>query len=338
MTRISVIVTCYNLGEYLHEALKSALTQTHPDLEVVLIDDGSTDPETIRVLDNLAPHPRLRVFRTANQGVARARNYGITQATGTYILPLDADDRIHPDYAARAAKILDANPDVAFVGCHYRTFGLRQVEYRPAAYRLPDMLVENVVPISSMFRRIAWEAVGGYCPELNSIEDWDLWIGMFERGYRGEVLPDILFEYRVRANSNLSHIRQPELYQQRLQLLYTRHAALYETYRADVLALKDLLFARQIAYTHWIEEQCRVWQQVAKERLALIEQHQRGAAAREQRRAWWLMQIRRVQRVLDTHPDPVSRARALTAGGWRVLRHRLMPYMRRVSARRKMPG
>jgi glycosyltransferase involved in cell wall biosynthesis len=333
MTRVSIIITCYNLGEYLPEALQSALAQTHPDLEVVLIDDGSTDPATIRVLDGLAPHPRLRVFRTANQGVARARNYGITQATGDYILPLDADDRIHADYAARAAAILDANPDVAFVGCHYRTFDLRQVEYRPAAYRLPEMLVENVVPISSMFRRSAWDEAGGYCPELNSIEDWDLWICMLERGWRGEVIPEILFEYRVRPNSNLSHIRKPEVYQQRMQLLYARHAGLFEQYRAEVLRLKDLQFAHQIAYAHWLEEQCREWQKVAEERLALIGQHN---SARERHRAWWLMQIRRVQRVLDAHPDPVSRARALTAGGWRVLRRRLMPYMRRITARQKM--
>ena len=334
MTRVSVIITCYNLGEYLPEALDSALAQTHSDLEVVLIDDGSTDPATIRVLDNLSPHPRLRVFRTANQGVARARNYGIAQATGDYILPLDADDRIHPEYAARAAAILDANPDVAFVGCHYRTFGLRQVEYRPEEYRLPDMLVENVAPVSSMFRRNAWQEIGGYCPELNSIEDWDLWIGMLELRQPGMVIPEILFEYRIRSNSNLSHIRQPELYQQRMRLLYTRHARLYEHYRAEVLALKDRQFALQNAYVHWLEGQCRNWQNVAEERLALLEQHKRYTAVYERRRVWWLMQMRRVQRVLDTHPDPISRVKALTAGGLRVLRRRLRAYMRRIAARK----
>lgn len=337
MTRVSVVITCYNLGEYLHEALNSALTQTHSDLEVVLIDDGSIDPATIRVVDGLAPHPRLRVFRTANQGVARARNYGITQATGAYILPLDADDRIHPEYAARAAAILDASPDVAFVGCHYRTFGLRQTEYRPAAYRLPDMLVENVAPISSMFRRSAWEVVGGYCPEMR-FEDWDLWLSFLGRGFGSAVIPECLFEYRVRQESRHGGNTQPEIYCDILATMYRRHARLFEQYRTEVLRLKDLQFAHQIGYVYWLEEQLRSWQKVAEERLALIEQHQRGAAARERRRVWWSMQIRRVQRVLDAHPDPVSRARALTAGGLRVLRRRLMPYMRRIGARRKMSG
>jgi len=334
MTRVSIVMTCYNLGEYLQEALDSALAQTHPDLEVLLIDDGSTDPATTTILDSLAPHPRLRVFRTTNQGVARARNFGIGQATGAYILPLDADDRILPEYVARAAAILDANPGVAFVGCHYRTFGLRQSEYRPAAYRLPDMLVENVAPVTSLFRRCVWEEVGGYCPELNSIEDWDLWIGMLERGYRGEVVPDILFEYRVRSNSNLSQIRQPELYQKRLQLLYARHAGLYEQYRAEVLALKDLLFAHQLAYTHWLEEQRCAWEQVAQERLEMIARYDRSLAVREQRRQWWRYQIGRVQRVLAQHPDPIHRMQALTKGGLRVLRRKLSPYLQRVSWRK----
>lgn len=330
MTRVSIIITCYNLGEYLQEALDSALRQTYPDLEVILVDDGSTDPETRRTIDQLAPHPRLRVFRTVNQGPSRARNYGISLATGAYILPLDADDRILPEYVARAAAILDADPGVAFVGCHYRTFGLRQSEYRPEAYRLPDMLVENVAPVASLFRRCAWEEVGGYCPELNQLEDWDLWIGMLERGGRGVVVPEILFEYRVRPNSNLSHVRQPALYQQRMQLLYARHAGLYEYYRADVLALKDLQFARQISYAHWLEEQCRAWEQVAQERLEIIMQCDRRLTVREQRRQWWSRQIQRVQRILAQHPDPVSRARALARGGLRVLRRKLASYLQRM--------
>lgn len=330
MTRVSVVVTCYNLGEYLQEALDSALKQTHPDLEVILVDDGSTDPETRRTIDQLAPHPRLRVFRTVNQGVARARNYGISLATGAYILPLDADDRILPEYAARAAVILDSDPGVAFVGCHYRTFGLRQSEYRPAAYRLPDMLVENVAPVASLFRRSVWEEVGGYCPELNSIEDWDLWISMLECGYRGEVLPDILFEYRVRSISNLSQIRQPELYQRRLQTLYTRHAGLYSQYQTEVLALKDLQFARQLAYAHWLEEQRRAWEQVAQERLDIIMRYDRSLDVRERQREWWRRQIQRVQCVLTQYPDPVSRARALARGSLRVLRRKLAPYLQRI--------
>lgn len=323
MTRVSVIITCYNLGAFLLEALNSALGQSHPDCEVLLVDDGSSDPETIAVLDRLLVHPRLRVLRSANQGVARARNYGISEASGEYILPLDADDRIHDEYVARAAAILDTHPEVGFVGCHYRIFGLREAEYRPEAYCLPDMLVENVVPIASMFRRSAWREVGGYCPDLNSIEDWDLWLGIMRHGHQGVVIPEILFDYRVRSNSNLSHMRQPELYQQRMRLLYARHATLYEQYQGEVLLLKDLQFARQNAYTHWLEEQRQAWEETALRHLARIEQYDRGAAAWERRRIWWRMQVLRVQRVMEAHPTVIGRVRALLGGVVRVARRRL---------------
>ncbi len=322
MTRVSIILTCYNLGAYLPEALQSALAQTHPDLEVLLIDDGSTEPETIRVLDSLAPHQRLRVLRIANQGVARARNYGITQATGEYILPLDADDRIHPEYAARAAAILDAHPDVVFVGCHYRTFGLRQAECRPQEYRLPDMLVENVVPISSVFRRSAWEAVGGYCPEIR-FEDWDLWLSFLGHGFGSAVIRECLFEYRVRHESRHSVNTQTEVYCDTLAMMYQRHAELFDQYRTEVLRLKDLQFALQTAYVHWLDEQCCAWEQVAQDRLEIIARYDRHLAAREQRRQWWRYQILRGQRVLKAHPEPVDRIRALVGGAWRVARRRL---------------
>lgn len=222
----SIIITCYNLGAFLEEALQSALAQQHTDFEVVLIDDGSTDPQTLALLDSLPPHPRLRVLRTANQGVARARNHAISAAHGRYLLPLDADDRIHPSYLAQATAILDAHPAVGFVGCHYRIFGEWQGQTMPTSYRLPDMLIENAVPIASVYRRECWEAVGGYCPELNSIEDWDLWLGMLGKGYQGVVLPQFLFEYRIRPGSNLSHMRQATIYRARMQLLYQRHRQL----------------------------------------------------------------------------------------------------------------
>lgn len=323
MPKVSIVITCYNLGAYLEEALGSALSQTFSNHEVLLVDDGSTDPATVALLDRLPNHPRLRVLRTENQGVARARNYGIGQAEGDYILPLDADDRIGAEYLARAVPVLDASEEVGFVGCHYRIFGERQGECRPEHYRLPDLLVENVVPIASLFRRTCWELVGGYCPDLNSVEDWDLWIGILERGYRGVVLPQIHFEYRVRPNSNLSDIHQPELYQQRMQLLYRRHRSVYDRYRDEVLSLKDVQFARQNAYTHWLEQQRRSWEHVAEERLALLERYSRRAGRLERRRAWLEKQAARLRRIALENPTMLGRARALLLGTQRVARRRI---------------
>jgi glycosyltransferase involved in cell wall biosynthesis len=286
MPKASIVITCYNLGEYLEEALSSALAQTYPDFEVLLVDDGSTDAQTIALLDHLPPNPRLRVLRTANQGVARARNYAITQAGGAYILPLDGDDRILPTYLAQAAAILDRSPEVGFVGCHYRTFGEREAEYRPGGYDLPGLLVENTVPVASLFRRTCWEQAGGYSPEV-AIEDWDLWLSFLELGYLGIVIPEVLFEYRVRANSRHGENQQAQVYQRTRDLLYERHSTSYERYARDVILAQAKLHSTTLEYQNWLADQTVKLRSAVEEQKNMIAALQTIADAR----ADWIAQV-----------------------------------------------
>jgi glycosyltransferase involved in cell wall biosynthesis len=271
MSYVSIIITCYNLGSYLMEAVDGALRQTYSDFEIILIDDGSTDLDTIALLDRLSQDRRLRFIRSANQGPANARNHAIRQSSGVYILPLDADDRILPDYLVHAIPILDKQPNVGFVGCHYRTFGERQVECRPETYSLPHLLIENVVPVASIFRRSCWEQSKGYCADLNGIEDWDLWIQILEQGYTGAVLPEIYFEYRVRHNSMFSRYLYPEAYQQHMNLFYERHRNLYNTYIYQVLLGKDAQMATLHSYMRELEQAAQSWEKVAQDRLGIIQ-------------------------------------------------------------------
>jgi glycosyltransferase involved in cell wall biosynthesis len=320
MTSVSIVITCYNLGEYLEEAIQSALDQTYPNVEVLVVDDGSTDQRTIEVLDRLQSHPRLRILRTPNQGVARARNLGFSEARGEYILPLDADDRIKPEYVARAAEVLDRQPLVGFVGCHYRIFGEREGTCTPDDYRLPNLLVENVVPIASVIRRSCWEEVGGYCPELNSIEDWDLWIGILGRDHAGFVLPEILFEYRVRPHSNLSLARDPEVYQQRMSLLYTRHWKVFDRYKREVLIGKDRQFAILHSHTQWLDQQARNWERVAQERQRAIDALTSGTSLLPRWIIWREHQRTRWRRIEAESPTHQGRIVALIRGLQRVAR------------------
>jgi glycosyltransferase involved in cell wall biosynthesis len=319
MPKVSIIITCYNLGIYLEEALKSALAQTFADYEVLLVDDGSTDQMTIELLNQLPSDPRLRVLRIPNQGVARARNHGIELSSGQYILPLDADDRILPDYLERAARILDKHPKVGFVGCHYRTFGEREAEYTPRAYQLPDILVENTIPICSLFRRECWQQAGGYCPDLNGMEDWDLWLSILGLGYVSAIVPKILFEYRIRQHSNIAQIRAPEVYQQRLQLFYQRHKQLYDDNVYGVLSCKDHLFARQLSYNNWLEQQWHMWEDIAQQRALVIDTLRMEAGSIQRFSIWRQLQIARWQRIRTENPHTLARLLAVIRGIWRVL-------------------
>ncbi len=195
---VSVVIPCYDSARFLDEAVDSVLASTYPAVEVVVVDDGSRDPETRRVLEGFA-RPRTRVCRIEHCGPSGARNFGIRQAQGSYILPLDDDDRIHPQYIAKAAKVLTHDPAVGIVYCRARCFGARQDEWRLPPYSLENMLADNCIFTSALFRKRDWERVGGYNPNMvHGMEDYDFWLSLIERaGAEVVQLDQVLFYYRV---------------------------------------------------------------------------------------------------------------------------------------------
>lgn len=199
---VSVIIPCYNLGEYLDAAVDSVLSQTFQDFEILIVDDGSTDPATQALLADYR-RPGTRVMRTAHGGVSAARNLAIANTTGAYLCALDADDRLEPTYFAKAVPVLDADPTVTFVSCWLRTFGDESWDWKPERCDLPAILWEDTVLTAALVRRDAVVAVGGYDTgmPLQGAEDWDLWLTLVERGYRGVILREVLFNYRRRAGS-----------------------------------------------------------------------------------------------------------------------------------------
>ena len=101
---VSVVIPCYNQGQYLDEAVESVISQTYQDFEIIIINDGSNDLETIEILKNYQK-PKTRIIHTENQGVIAARNRAIEAAQGKYILPLDADDKIGNTYLEEAVQL-----------------------------------------------------------------------------------------------------------------------------------------------------------------------------------------------------------------------------------------
>ncbi|MBK8614355.1 MAG: glycosyltransferase family 2 protein [Flavobacteriales bacterium] len=113
--KVSIVVTCYNLGAYVQEALDSIAAYTGPaQVEVIVVDDGSTEAATRAVISGL-DRSRCTVLEQSNMGLAKARNNGIALATGSYIISLDADNRIHPAFIERSIAILDQEPEVGVV-------------------------------------------------------------------------------------------------------------------------------------------------------------------------------------------------------------------------------
>lgn len=201
MSRVSVVIPCHNSGVFLGEAIRSAVEQSNNDLEVIVVDDGSTDLETLRIL-NEPNSPRTRVIHQPNAGPAAARNRAIVEATGEYILPLDADDRIEPTYAAKAADVLDAQSDVGIVYCRATKFGAEEGPWELPAFSPDELALGNVIFVSAMFRKTDWDLIGGFDETLrHGMEDYDFWIRLVHAGRKVVRLDEILFHCRVREQS-----------------------------------------------------------------------------------------------------------------------------------------
>jgi glycosyltransferase involved in cell wall biosynthesis len=245
LPRVTVVIPCFNHGRYLDEAVGSALAQTHADLEVVVVDDGSTDPETVALLDHYE-RPRTRVLRGPNAGPSAARNRGIAEGTGEYVLPLDADDRIAPTYVEKAVRLLDEDPRVGIVYCRAEYFGDRSGPWELPPYGLPRILRENMIFCTALFRRTDWSAVGGFRTLRHGWEDWDFWLSLIERGRDVRLIPEALFTYRIKGAS-----RNADLHAERrktdetLRGIVTAHLGLYADNVRDIFRERGFLDRRE---------------------------------------------------------------------------------------------
>lgn len=256
--KVSVVVTCFNLGRYLDEAVASVEAQTLRDFEIIIVDDGSDDPETLAALNSYRP-PRALLLRTANRGLPAARNHGVRSARGDYICCLDADDRLLPTWLEKAAAALDADPDLAFVSHWLRTFGDEEWEWKPTRCDFPALLDHNTVNGAAAVRREIWLAVGGQDESLRrGCEDWDFWITLVERGYRGAILPETLFEYRRRPDSMsraFDDTTQLALYSQ----LTARHPAAFQTHVPSLWLRRQAGLAQTAGECERLELEWRSW-------------------------------------------------------------------------------
>ena len=249
MPDVSVIIPCFNHGQYINEAIDSVLNQTHRDFEIIVVDDGSTDPRTIQILNKIN-HPKIKVLHTNNQGLASARNNGIIAAQADIILPLDSDDKIEPGYIEKALRILNGDPSVGIVYCYTNFFEEKRGKWLLPEYSLKKMLFENLIFACAFFRRADWKTVKGYNPNMKyGWEDWDFWLSIISLGRKVIRIPEALHRYRIRGQS-MGHVmtisQQAAMHAQ----LFLNHQDLYKTnlpiFFEEVYELK-FLYHRPIA-------------------------------------------------------------------------------------------
>jgi glycosyltransferase involved in cell wall biosynthesis len=228
MPRVAVIVPCFNDGATLPETLASFEGQEPHEL--VVVDDGSNEPETLRVLAELESSG-VRVVHRENGGLSAARMTGVDATESPYVLPLDADDELLPGALAALADALDASPQAALAWGDIDVWG--ELEARLAVARSLDpwlLTYLNDVPVASLLRRSALLEAGGWAMG-SGYEDWDLWLALAERGFTGVHVPRPTLRYRRRSGRMLDDCtpRHGELYAK----LRSRHPELFAARRAN---------------------------------------------------------------------------------------------------------
>jgi glycosyltransferase involved in cell wall biosynthesis len=229
LARFAVIVPCFNDGATLTETVASAREQE--PCELVVVDDGSTDAATLRTMDELE-RDGVRVIHKENGGLSSARMAGVEATESPYVYPIDSDDVLMPRGLSALADALDADPGLAVAWGDTVVFGngSYQLRQRPAPLDPWRITYYNGLPYSAMFRRSAlldaggWQLHGGY-------EDWDLWMALAERGYRGLHVRETAMKYRIHGSRFWAEAmsRHEEIQAE----LRRRHPRLFQERRAN---------------------------------------------------------------------------------------------------------
>lgn len=275
---VSVIITCYNQAYFLGEAIESALAQTYPLLEVIVVDDGSSDdPSSVA-----ARYQGVSFIRQDNQGVAAARNTGIRQSKGAYLVFLDGDDRLLPDAVETGLYYFNIQPECAFVSGHFKAITSGGL---PARTRLQPCvtsahyveLLRRVyiqTPATVMFRREVLRSVNGFDTSSMFIncEDHELYLRI-ARSFPVCCHGQVVAEWRVHAantSADAAMMLKSALAVYRSQLKYVKGNEQYEKAHRSGVRLLQAHFGKKLIRQIWAHIRMRAWERARSELLLLL--------------------------------------------------------------------
>lgn len=247
---VEAVITSYNQSSMIYGAVHSLCSQTVKPRKIWVVDDGTTDGESLHILDEIEADCKLpvpvRVIRQPNSGVSAARNAGIRKTEAPLVLVLDGDDSLEPSFIEETRKRLCEHPAMVAASSWMRTFGILEAVVRPTGGTVAAFLSRNCCPATNLFRREAWEQCGGYDETMrNGFEDWDFFLNLLE------TVPDAsigivekpLIHYRTAPAS--SNIKSMEKRLGLMRYLIEKHKKLYTEHIADaVLGIEAISMGR----------------------------------------------------------------------------------------------
>lgn len=251
--KVSIIIPCYNQGKYVAEAIQSALDQTYENVEIVVVNDGSTDNSSEIIQQFADKYKNILFFdNKENNGVIFARNMAVDACSGDYILPLDADDIIEPTYVEKAENVLSNNSNIGIVYCRAKLFGSIEKEWKLSTFDKSKILYENCIFCSALFRKTDFIKLGGYKDYMAyGCEDYDLWLSFIEQHYDVYQIDEVLFNYRRYEECSRSKLSEKDTFNYWKQII-KNHINLYLNDKSffERLFIADLENIKKIQKKH----------------------------------------------------------------------------------------
>lgn len=205
---ISIVIPCYNQGKFLKDALDSLAKCDKSLFEIIIVNDGSNDEFTNEYLASLKEQG-LHVIFQKNLGLGEARNTGIRNSKGLYILPLDADNKISPEYITESLAVFQTDPEIAVVYGNANYFGDKTGVLKPGPFNLQRLMLGNYIDACAVIRKTVFDKVGLYDNmKIMGYEDWDLWLRIAFANYKFFYVDKVLFDYRVTKNSMMRTLNE----------------------------------------------------------------------------------------------------------------------------------
>lgn len=229
--RVSIIVPCYKQAEYLAEALDSVMAQTYKDWECIIVNDGSPDSTENVAKQYLAKDTRFKYVWKENGGLSSARNIGISNSEGEFILPLDADDLIDPTYLEIAMNHFAQFPETKLVYCKANKFGKENGYWNLEPYDYEKLIWNNCIFCTALFRRLDYDQTNGYNENMiHGYEDWDFWLTLLKKGDAVFRIDKVLFHYRTKESSMITEMANFHHIDESLIQICKNHPEIYSPY------------------------------------------------------------------------------------------------------------
>jgi glycosyltransferase involved in cell wall biosynthesis len=260
---ISVVIPSYNSARYLPETIESILAQDYRPLEIIIVDDGSTD-DTYQVFDTY--RQQIRIANLPHSGISKARNHGLCMAQGKYLVFLDSDDRMLPGKLRSQAELLDQNPELAYVHSGWELVDPAGVHLdavepwkKSTSLELNDWFTNELYFLGAiLFRRDCLEKTGEFNPDYLQSEDVDYLLRLVLSGAKGTLLPALTVSYRQHPTSTTKNISQRAYYAYLVPRQFFERPDLPD----DVRGLRNHVLFYVLIWCVFILQRARLWDEI----------------------------------------------------------------------------